>query len=319
LPQAIAIDWNAPPECPDASEVRAAILAMVGASWARPDALRLAAQANVSKTTAGQFFLRAEVQAGGVTETKSVEAGTCATVADAFALIVALALDPSVGAPSPPAEHAAPAGPAAAATGSQARFEPPIVANHRTEPVLRGLLGPLVAGGLGALPFPAYGVGAKLAIERTFRWELAAMYWPDRPTTVAVDSSGTVAVGARVQLASAQSSFCLVRGAWSWCIAGEVGAMRAWGTGVPSFSKGTSWWVAPSVGAGARWKLAPRLALGIRLDVGVPIFRPSFVVDRVGPSETVQVYRPAPVFAVLRLEPEFEFFSTGSRETRHVH
>jgi hypothetical protein len=195
-------------------------------------------------------------------------------------------------------------------------LEPAVRANAPSVAGLRALAGPLVATGAGVLPFPSYAFGVKVAVEGTFRWEVAATYWPARPSSVA---SGAGEVGARVRLESVESSFCLLHGVGVWCVAGEVGAMAASGTGVPLPSRGTSWWLAPSVAAGARWTVAPRVVLGARLDVGVPIFRPSFVLDNLGASEAVQVYRPAPVFATARLEAEFEFFSTGSSTIRHDH
>jgi hypothetical protein len=312
LPPSIRVQWNAPSGCPETSAVRAAIAGLLGPSLPRTASSPIAAQATVRAAPSGEFAARILVQAGGSPEEKVIDVPDCATAADAFAMIVALAVDPNVGAVVTPPKGPAP--PSGSPRPAQLRSEPPSRANPSPAGGLRALAGPLVATGAGALPVPSYGFGAKLALEGRFRWEVAAAYWPERPNSVA---SGTASVGARIRLESIESSFCLLQGVGEWCVAGEVGAMAASGTGVPLPSRGTSWWLAPSVAAGARWTVAPRIVLGARLDVGVPILRPSFVLDNVGARDVVQVYRPAPVFATVRLEAEFQFLSTGSSGIRH--
>jgi hypothetical protein len=144
------------------------------------------------------------------------------------------------------------------------------------------------------------------------------MFWPRQSASVVVDPSRTV--GAGVGLATLEPSACLAfaRGAMGSCVGGEIGAMQGRGTGVPVTGSGTSWWLALRAGLSLRAPVAPGVALRFRLDVGVPLFRPSFLVENVGPEGSVQVFRPAPAFGVVSVEPEFQLFSTDRPESRHV-
>ncbi len=241
-----------------------------------------------------------------------MDAESCETLADAFALVVAFTFDPNVGLRPP----------AALATTKPERATP--VGERRDVPSppegigARMAAGPLVATGAGALPFPAYGVGARVAVEAGPRWELAGTFWPERSASAVADPSHTV--GAGVWLAAVQPSACLpfARGAVASCVGAEVGAMQATGTGVPNTGHGTSFWLALTAGLSLRVPVAPWFCLRFRLDAGVPFLRPSFVVENVGAEASVQAFRPAPVFGVLSVEPEFQLFSTDRRDGRHV-
>src|SRR6202041_2960038 len=114
----------------------------------------------------------------GASEAKAMDAATCDTLADAFALVVAFTFDPSVGRRRPPATAAPESASAAAVT----RHEQPALSHEQPAPATeatptRLLAGPLVALGAGALPFPAYGLGGRIALEAGPRWELAGMVW----------------------------------------------------------------------------------------------------------------------------------------------
>jgi hypothetical protein len=315
------IEWNAPPGCPDAAQVRAAIGSMVGAPSADREA-SLVARATITRVASGRFILQMQIDAGGVSEAKTIDAEACPTLADAFTVIVAFAIDPEVSADLPPAASRERATPSP--SGDTPRVEPrteldPVIA-RRSRPGVRWVAaGPLLALGAGLLPLPAYGVGGVVGLQAGVRWELAGVYWPERTTSVPLDVARTV--GARLWLATAQPSACFSFGLGSTelCIGGAVGAMRAAGTGVPVSENGTSWWLALTGGVVARLRVARTVDLRFRLDVGVPLFRPSFVLENVGPAAPVEAYRPAPVFAVLGFQPEAHFFATDWPEARHAH
>ncbi len=93
--------------------------------------------------------------------------------------------------------------------------------------------------------------------------------------------------------------------------------MSGTGANVPVVRSGTSWWVAPTGAVAARLSLSKRASLRFRFDIGVPLFRPRFVVDSVGQSDSVEAYGPGAVFGVLSLEPEFQLFSTESGASGH--
>lgn len=107
------------------------------------------------------------------------------------------------------------------------------------------------------------------------------------------------------------------RDAVAVCLGADIGAMSGKGADVPNFSSGTSWWVAPTSAVSVRLSLTKVASLRFRLDVGVPIYRPSFVVDNVGGIDGVKAYQPAPAFGAISLEPEFLLFSTDSVGAGH--
>lgn len=306
----LSVAWDAPAGCPDIAYVRATVGSMLGRSTSENRLSQLTASGAVTEAE-GRFRLRIQLDSKGASETKTMDAGACATLADAFALVVAFTFDPSVGL-RPPATVAAPQPELASSVVASSELPSP------RGPGTRLLAGPLIALGAGALPFPAYGVGARVALEAGPRWELAGMFWPEEPASVVAGASQTV--GASVWLADIQPSVCVsfARGAVASCVGGELGAMRASSTGVPVSGSGRSWWLAATAGLSVRVPLAPAVDLRFRLDVGVPFLRPRFMLENVGPEGSVQAFWPAPVFGILSFEPEFQLFSTDQGASRHV-
>jgi hypothetical protein len=321
------VSWTAPQNCPTEATVRAAVEAMVGVPSLMDSGSDVTAEGVVKADVRG-FTLQARVERDGVSESKTIAAASCATLADAYAVIVAFAIDPSaearVAEPAPPAFDADSAvsptheGPARAIPpGIRATLVAP---SAPMQAPLMGV-GPFLATAAGLLPLPAIGVGGRLSLEAGPRWEIGATYWPQRPASTAL--SAPQALRAMVGLASAQPAVCgsvwrrVAGGAAAVCVGAEVGAMYATGTGLPATRTGTSLWVAPTSSVELAMRLARGVDLRFRLDIGVPLFPPSFVVDHVGPGGPVEVYRPLPVFGVVSVEPEVRFFSTDSDAERH--
>ena len=315
--------WTAPEGCPDEASVVAAIEAMVGAAYVQEHGSDLVAEA-VVRGGPVRFSLDARIERSRVSEAKTMEAESCQTLADAYAVIVAFALDPASGVslpvPVPPPsalplassrKQVAPPAPAETKSASE-RVR---VAHPFRLPAFE--VGPFGAVGLGMLPFPSLGVGARVSVEAGLRWELAGTYWPERFASASVGS--TSAVGAYVELATVGPSVCksFERDAVAVCIGADIGAMSGKGADVPNFSSGTSWWVAPTSAVSVRLSLTRMASLRFRLDVGVPIYRPSFVVDNIGGIDGVKAYQPAPAFGAISLEPEFLLFSTDSFGAGH--
>jgi hypothetical protein len=299
---------------------------MVGASYLREHGSELVAEA-VVRGGPGGFALKARITKSGVSETKTMEAERCETLADAYAVIVAFVIDPASGVrqPGPEGWDAVAAMPAIASaraevmprTPTATEAAPPSAASAQLfRPPAVGV-GPVAAVGAGLLPFPALGVGARVSVQAGPRWELAGMYWPERFSSVSVSPSS--AVGALVDLATIGPSVCLplLRGAVASCLGVDVGAMRGIGADVPHPNSGRSWWVAPTSSLAVRLMLARRVSLRFRLDAGIPIFRPSFVVDNVGQAGSVETFRPAPAFGAISLEAEVQLFSTDSDSVGH--
>jgi hypothetical protein len=301
------LEWTAPAGCPDASQVRAAVANMLdAASWNRAPA-GMMARGTVTETDDGRFLLRTQVGVGEASETQTIESDACAKLADAYAVIVAFAIDPGARAredrPGPGPQLAPPA-----------HAE---LANTPRARATRGVVGPLAAVGAGFLPFPAVGVGARIRIESTLWWELAGTYWPQRQASVAVVPATTIE--AHITLVSVEPGICLpfMRGAAAVCAGAELGEMPADGTGMAKPGAGSSWWLAPDLAAVLRAPVLHFLDLGLRLELGVPLLRPSFVAQNVGSRDQV-VFQPSEFFGILSVEAAVPFFSTESAEAGHV-
>jgi hypothetical protein len=324
-PDGLVVDWQAPPGCPDDAYVRSRIVSTLSGSarstaLARPTTFR----ARVASAATG-FQLEVRTTTADIAETKVVDAERCEMAAEAFALIVAFAVDPASSAlppasapasPSLPSEPVAPSPPPSERTSvSSHAAERPSTAVTTSAPPLS--LGPIVATGAGILPMPALAVGGAIALGASPRWELDGRYWPARQVDLTTDM-GPGAV--RVSLLSARVSGCVPwseHGRWAACLGAELGRMRGEGVGVTSPDFGDSWWAAPSVGIAARLPIAPHFDVRWRLDVGVPFFRPRFTIQHADVPREVEGFRPAPIFATLTFEPELTFFATEQRANGH--
>jgi hypothetical protein len=314
LPPQPTFAWNAPPGCPNASQIQAEIDALVSGSRSSGTSQVLAL--GTVTEHAGRWKLEAHIGTPGGLESRSIDADACAMLADAFALIVATAVDPSaVSRRNLPV--AAAITPPPVATTTEKRDEKPMVTASRpaSSPMAIGA-GPLAAAGAGHLPLPAFGLGARIAFGARPRWEIAGLYWFPHQASVPIDGRGEG--GANVRLASVQPSICLPWGsALATCLGADVGAMHAAGTGVPLPASGTSLWLATAVALTARIPVNRFLDFRFRADVGMPFFRPSFVLENVGPVDPVGVYRPDPVFAFISFQPEIRFSSTDASAAGH--
>jgi hypothetical protein len=93
---AVVIAWTAPPGCPGVDEVTADIERILGRPLAGT-AVTIQAHATVTMDGSGTFRLHLETTEQDGTHARDLEGRTCANVARATALIIALAVDPEAG------------------------------------------------------------------------------------------------------------------------------------------------------------------------------------------------------------------------------
>src|SRR5262249_10314346 len=91
--RSVTLDWQAPPECPGSAYVMGEVARQLAGSTASPDK-RIRARAEVQKEGA-KWNLRLSVEQGDRRGERSLRAESCKAAADATALIVAMAVDPS--------------------------------------------------------------------------------------------------------------------------------------------------------------------------------------------------------------------------------
>ncbi|WP_437546157.1 hypothetical protein WME97_41515 [Sorangium sp. So ce367] len=312
----VELDWIAPGECADRGRVLAEIEQRLGRSSEANGEPPLKARAVVSRNGRGSWDLRLSTTLGETTRSRELHGETCAELADAAALIIALAIDPdaaSRGTPTAePNTGAAPgdisgadpgadgdpgAGASAAADASPdaptAAEAPPAAspspgasaapAQGPSRPLeLRGTL--RASGVLDTASLPAVAPGAGIAagmLIGAVRVELSGTYFGAQQAFVE-----RTTMGGDVQLTTGGLRVCYAMRYRSIelgpCAGVEVGVMSADSFGAASPGSNRALWVAPHPGALATFTLSDRLRVPLTIDVPFPVTRDRFVLVGIG-------------------------------------
>lgn len=297
------LSWAAPPDCPAEQDVRAAIDRSLGG---HPRDRSVDARVRVSALPGGEYHLELTL-AGPDAGHRELTARDCRELADAAALIVAIAVDPALlerseaprveptpqglvpQAPPPPPPEPDPATPEPAppptdppgtAEPTTARGPAPEPPPPRADGRSRAAVSLRVAAGPGFAVLP--GITAALEVAAGFggRWwraEAGLTYWTPRATATGDDPD----VGGRFQLAAASGRGCVVPEAapvrFPICAGLDAGVMIGRGVGADVDARtAVQPWVTVRAGPAIRWRMIPRLALWLGGDVLVPLARPRF-------------------------------------------
>jgi hypothetical protein len=268
--EAVHLSWEAPAECPSSDDVLAETRRLLAHDEALPAGETLTARAVVTHDEAWSVVLETVSRSGRYQRT--LHAQTCRGLADATALILALAVNPDAVARTQAAS------PAAAA--------PP-------EHVHVSLALPLSLSA-GMLPEPDYAVGAGVvATAGAARVELSIHDWLHTATATAAGSpaggtfrlvSGTLYGCGAPRFGRFDAGGCALLDAGRFDAA-AVDVSRSTPASALWLAAGAGGFAAASLDAGGVWSIP------LHLDVLVPLLRPAFVVQNVGPS----VYRPPPI------------------------
>jgi hypothetical protein len=292
---AIPLRWEAPAECPDEAEVQRRAATLLTASAVDVGVPSFEASAHVEATADG-YALELRISGGDDAGVRRLAARDCSELAQATALIVAIAIDPNAGASPPQPE---PVGRASdPPPDPPPPPPPPIVADDEPAPTpldarggdrrdrarvrlaLRGGAGMDVAlwRPIGASVLLGIGV-----IGRNFRVDLLGRY--AAPTTASTADDAI--------RASAQQWSVGVAGCWSprfdrvpklelpLCGGAEAGAMHAKGSGAALHGRhNRAPWIAASAGPGFAWVLDRRVAVWVSAEAVVLLAGPRFVTDR---------------------------------------
>jgi hypothetical protein len=322
-PEPITLAWASVPGCPGERDVRAEIERVLGGPPNPASRRYLRAEARVSRAGTG-FHVHLVTDLGGVTGERDLDGPTCAAVANATALIVALTFDPEAlerrnevskaapppappGVPPPPPPPATPK-----ATPEPSTLPEPLPAALQPAPAPgvprvasrpKFALGVVGSASIGALPMIGAGVGGRASVlAGRFRADLSGSYWPERSVSLPTRSTA----GGRIRLAAGDASAC-----WavlrtplelSPCLGLELGSMSGTGFGVRSDLAGSTLWIAPVAEAAAALPIGNRFAARLDLGVLVPIQRPPFVLTGAG-----TVYAAGPVVGRATLGVELRF------------
>jgi len=326
----MSLAWSAPPECPDEAFVRGEVDRLLAEG--PPPTARIEAQAVVSRTAEGRWRVHIAIVRDGVAGDRTIEAGSCRPLADATALIVVLAIDPTragiravdaaaglEGALSGPLGPPPSSGSSAAATPKSATAMAPgrplvasspslaIPAARAGGPSIHADVFVAIGADIGSLPAPAIGAALNGAVLLgRLRLEAYGEHWFARSRTVLTPSA---AYGGTIDLWAGGAAGCFVaahaRFELGPCLAVEVGELHGAGTQVDMPTQTNGWWVAVVGALHGTMRLSGPLWVGMRVEGIVPLIRDRFVVNI--NDQTSLVFRSAPVAGRAFLGPELRF------------
>jgi hypothetical protein len=288
-PSPVTVTWAAPEDCPDQASVTADVADLLARLPQRAGRGRRVQADGVVATTEEGFELKLRIESDGDVGRRRVAGSSCESLADAAALIIAIAYDPAAAeaattdppAPALPPPPEPPPAPVPVPEPIPPPQSTPAVADESDYLVLVGASG---LGGFGVMPGTAAGFGLRLgfAIDR---WSavLAADLWLDQQSTV-----GTGPAGASLAFQSAAVSGC---GAF-WgplpalhveaCGRVAIGRMRGEGFGVDAPGSASATWLAMGPGVGLRWQLDEWLHARLETGPQFAVVRPTWRLANVG-------------------------------------
>jgi hypothetical protein len=313
-PAGISLSWTAGPGCPDRDAVLARIRSLLASS--QPSPRTLTATGVVEATPTGDYSLALTTTQDGATHQRALTAPTCDSLADAGALVLALALDPSLLShpqPEPQPEPAFTPPPLDPPTPPPPPRAPDRTAvAPRTHASHSGLaVAGLALADLGTLPRTA--LGAAMALGLAFdalRLELLLGVLPPVRTVIAEQPER----GGDLMLFAGGPRGCYEP--WraplglGGCAGFEVGGLAGESFGATEADGAAiAPWLALRAGVVARLELADSLTLRLDLEGLVPTARPRFLIERLD-----AVHQPGPVSARLLLGLEVAFLRRNRPE-----
>lgn len=288
-PPRFELYWHAPAECLDRDAARNAIEAALGTKTSASGS-QAVVRVKIAQTENGRFAADIWMYDPKGSGERSLEGADCPQVAQAVVLIVAFALK---------ADHDA--GSATTQTQTEERRDPQIADRTRFS------IGVRAAGDIGSLPKPDAGFALVLeARNERLSAEIALSAWLPRASyNGPVPGSGgefalyTGALRGCFDLLSAQGR------AWSLgpCAGAEAGMTSGNGIGFKGHSSAHEPWGAGLFGLSLRYLGALPLALGIRAELGLPVYRPAWQIDNFG---TV-IFQPSALVGRASLDVSWQF------------
>jgi hypothetical protein len=330
VPQVPSVDvtWIAPAECPDEASLHAAIAWMLGHPL-EADVTEPFSASAVVEPISGGYRVLIETRSHSGEGRRALQAATCVELADATAVILALAINPALEMPTsaPPAAEPpepVPPEPTSPEPTSPEPTPPPEPPSEPDAPSLdrSATTGARWALGLGAvldtnvITVPTFGLESELALTiGNVRASLRIGFHPPHHRTA---SGGSLAQGGAVMLGTAGLRACRPfrpsrRTSLGPCVGLAAGFSRARGYGVTEPSTALAPWLALDGGARGTVALTPGAARGgggptlaavaaLSVDAVVPLLRSTYFLENIG-----DVYRPPPISVRIALTLELQF------------
>jgi hypothetical protein len=307
-PPPVELAWEAPPGCPDAKRILGEIARLLASTEPGPHRKRVRASAQPRRTIEGSWRLQLVVgDDRGETARRTLASRSCMVIADATALIVAIAIDPTIPVTAAPADAApepAPPVPASQPTppiATELSLERPAPTPASRARFAAGVFG---MGRQGVLPGVAGGAGVALAaLVGRWRLDLSAGYVLPKDVYLA----SVPAAGARLSQLWLALAPCLVLKRRSLefplCAGLEGGALAGRGIGgAVAPTDGRQPWLALTSGAGTVWMVGEDVGIFVSAAAVLAVLRPAFDLG----SEPV--HRTPVLSGRLTLGAEWRFF-----------
>jgi hypothetical protein len=268
--------WDAPAECPDATQVRAQVEALVSNDDKRaPRSLR--ARAQVRRGEAGSWHLIVVLASERTRDERELVGDSCQALVDSVAVMLALQLSPT--------DEATPPSPAPKAVRALPPPKPVqrVARQGAARPRARFQLG--LAGVAESAALPRFALGGHTEVgwaRQPWYIGVGAGAWLSEQVTLAQGRSGQGRFGFR--------SLSLVACHASWggavrlgpCLSAELGQLSAQSSNVQKPSDVQELWLA-ALGGIAFWApLGSDLLFTSSLFFVLPLRRPHFVVEGIG-------------------------------------
>ncbi|MDF2692491.1 MAG: hypothetical protein K0S65_874 [Labilithrix sp.] len=276
----LELSWDAPAGCPDALTVTRRVEQILRGPPAAP--VTVFARAKITGPSEGRYHLVLTLRTADVEETREIDAASCSALAEASAVVVALAIDPSKdGALLPAEETPQPPTPPPAPSPAPPPPTKPAPSHHHTAtprqspPSTRLAIG---AGGAvvsGMLPELGGGLIASgtLRFER-FRVGLVGSYWVPQRASFGRNAGASfemVEVGAFGGYLVPLGRFALGPSANL-----EVTHVDVKGFGIRAPRTSSTLWPTVALGARAEAQVASWFGVFARTDLLFPIGAPAF-------------------------------------------
>jgi hypothetical protein len=273
------LTWQAVPGCPSPADVEAQFARLLGGAARAPSGKRISASAVVRSTSHHRWTLELATVLDGAVGRRNLLGDSCASVASAAALLLALMIDPAAleraAGPREPSASQTPAAPPPPAPKTPPAVAVSAPARAPQAPRVLGPFARLFAGAdVGLLPSPAPAAGLALGV-RVRRVGLELSF---RATGVRRLAANPEATG-DFQLLVGGARACGELGGhavvWRLCLGGEL--ERLSGTGmIDPVRSGTALMGAGTGGLCVAVPVSSRVALSLDLDAALRPYHPAF-------------------------------------------
>ncbi|HTQ03107.1 MAG TPA: hypothetical protein VMI54_04595 [Polyangiaceae bacterium] len=296
----ITLAWQAPADCPDRAALLARVAQLSSPRASGADASSLDVRALVTLLSDGRFRVELRMVQGGSERTRVLDAPTCAGLAEASAVVMALAAAPgsdeAMPLAMPPLEGTAEPPPVAT---PRPDASPPVDDRRRGSPPspapeLRVHASAGIATDFGATADGALGAALLAGIDygRFASFALRGSFFPSQASTVpGFPNRGVelLLVGAAPLACLAPFELPLELGA---CAEFELGRFHASGFGAPLHHATWAWWLAPGAGLTAAFPAHGRFRSRLSADALFPLARTDFYLGNVGVAHRLPAVAP---------------------------